>query len=285
MPSPLSRALLLATAALVGCKSDKPPANNAAAVPPAAASAATITVTATDFKLDLPATIPAGLVTLRLVNNGQEVHQAQLIRLDDGKTVADFEAAMKLAGPPPSWMKSAGGPTAAAPGQEASATQVLTPGQYVATCHIPSPDGVLHSMKGMVQPFEVTAGAAAAALPVAGDTVRLVDFAFEQSRPLTAGHHTILVENAGPQDHELVLLKLPPGKSVEDFGAWVAPGGMQGPPPAMPFGGLAVIAVGETAVLEVDLSPGAYGFICFVPDMKDGKMHFMHGMMKQITVE
>jgi hypothetical protein len=285
MSSPLSRTLLLAAGVLAGCKSDRPPADTAAAAPPAAAGPATVTVTATDFKLDLPATIPAGLVTLRLVNHGQEIHQAQLIRLEDGKTMADFEAAMKQPGPPPAWMTFAGGPTAAVPGGEASATQVLSPGQYVATCHIPSPDGVLHSMKGMVRPFQVTAGAATAALPAAGDTVRLVDYAFEQARPLTAGHHTILVENSGPQPHELVLLKLPPGKSVEDFGAWVAPGAMQGPPPAMPVGGLAVIASGESAVLEVDLTPGAYGFICFVPDLKDGKMHFMHGMMKQITVE
>jgi len=123
------------------------------------------------------------------------------------------------------------------------------------------------------------------ALPAASDTVRLVDYAFEQSRPLPAGHHTILIDNAGPQPHEIVLLKLAPGKSVEDFGTWATTGGMQGPPPAMPAGGLAVIDSGGNAVLEADLSPGEYGLICFMPDTKDGKPHFMHGMMKQIKVE
>ena len=175
MPSPLPRAMLLA-AVLAGCKSDRPPADAAAAPP----SPTVVTVTATDFKLDLPATIPAGPVTIHLVNHGKEIHQAQLVRLDDGKTVADFEAAMKPGGRETSWGKFAGGPTAAAPGQEATTTQVLTPGQYVAMCAIPSPDGVPHMMKGMVQPFEVTAGTAAAALPAASDTVRLVDYAFEQ---------------------------------------------------------------------------------------------------------
>ena len=128
MPSPLPCALLLAAAVLAGCKSDRPPADAAAAPP----SPTVVTVTATDFKLDLPATIPAGPVTIHLVNHGMEIHQAQLIRLDDGKTVADFEAAMKQNGRGTSWMKFAGGPTAAAPGQDATTTQLLTPGQYVA---------------------------------------------------------------------------------------------------------------------------------------------------------
>ncbi len=281
MHFPLHRALLLTAAVLAGCKSDRPTADNAAAP----TAAATVNVTATDFKLDLPASIPAGSVTIHLVNHGKEIHQAQLVRLEEGKTAADLQAAMKQSGPPPSWMKFAGGPTAAAPGQEATSTQVLTPGQYVAICAIPSPDGVPHVMKGMVQPFEVTGGTAAVALPAASDTVRLVDYAFEQSRPLPAGHHTILIDNAGPQPHEIVLLKLAPGKSVEDFGTWATTGGMQGPPPAMPAGGLAVIDSGGNAVLEADLSPGEYGLICFMPDTKDGKPHFMHGMMKQIKVE
>jgi hypothetical protein len=50
-------------------------------------------------------------------------------------------------------------------------------------------------------------------------------------------------------------------------------------------GGLAVIDSGTSAVLAADLSPGDYGLICFMPDTKDGKPHFMHGMMSQIKVE
>jgi hypothetical protein len=33
-----------------------------------------------------------------------------------------------------------------------------------------------------------------------------------------------------------------------------------------------------------DLTPGEYLLICFLPDAKDGKPHFVHGMMQQIKV-
>jgi hypothetical protein len=282
---------LLALAVLLpSCKSDRPaaepasPAATPAAAPPAAA--APVTVTATDFKLDLPDTLPAGAVTLQLVNHGKEVHQAQLVRLDGGKSLADFQAAMKHEGPPPPWVKFVGGPNGIAPGQEATSTVALTAGNYVVICMIPSTDGVPHAMKGMIHPLTITSAAATAGeLPAAGDTVRLADYKFESSHPLTAGRHVILVENAAQQPHELVLLQLAPGKTVADFGRWATIGGMKGPPPAMPLGGVGVIDPGATGTFPADLAPGNYGLICFVPDAKDGKPHLMHGMMKQFKVE
>jgi uncharacterized cupredoxin-like copper-binding protein len=293
--SPLLRlpALLYLASAVAACRADRPapttdtavPSAGAVAASPAAtASVAPITVTATDFKLDMPATVPAGSVSLRLVNSGKELHQAQIVRFDQGKTVADLEAAMKHEGPPPPWLHFVGGPNGIAPGQEATSMASLAPGKYALICLIPSPDGVPHLMKGMIQPFEVTGGGAEAALPVASDTVRLGDYTFESGRPITAGQHTFLVTNGAQQPHELVLLRLAPGKTVKDFGVWATTGGMKGPPPALPLGGVAVIGQGDSGVFTADLTPGDYGMICFVPDSKDGKPHLMHGMVKQITV-
>lgn len=278
--------LFAAGGALVACKGEQPAAQPRAdaAAEPAPASPAVVTVTATDYKLAMPASIPAGVVTLHLVNHGKELHQAQLVRLADGKTVADLEAALKDAGPPPSWATFVGGPNAAAPGQQSASTSELTPGSYVALCAIPGPDGVPHVMKGMAQPFEVTANqSATAALPVAQDTIRLADYTFQLSRPLTAGHHTILVVNGGPQAHELVLLRLAPGKTVKDFGAWID-SGMKTPPPAMPMGGVGALAKGAQSEISVDLQPGAYGLVCFVPDAHDGKYHLLHGMGEDFEV-
>jgi hypothetical protein len=290
MSSRFPSALVMLAGALLGCKSDRPVADAASSAGPAAtpasasAAAAPVIITATDFKLDLPASIPAGAIALQLVNQGKELHQAQIVRLEDGKTVADLEKAMKENGPLPSWMKFVGGPNGIAPGQEATSTASLAPGRYAALCLIPGPDGIPHLAKGMIQPFEVTAGAGTAALPVATDTLTLTDYSFQSSRPLTPGRHTILVENAGPQPHELVVLRLAPGKTVEDFATWATSGGMKGPPPAMPMGGVGVMEKGGNGVFSVDLPPGDYGLICFVPDAKDGKLHLAHGMMKQIKV-
>jgi uncharacterized cupredoxin-like copper-binding protein len=279
---------LIAAVTFTGCKSDRPAGGTgtspATATEPPKAAPATVTVTATDYHFDAPATAPAGAVTIHLINHGKELHQVQLIKLEDGKTAADLAKALHTPGPPPSWIKFVGGPNGIAPGQEAQATSVLAPGSYVFICFIPSQDGVMHAAKGMVRPFEVTAGfGALAEAPAADVTIKLTDYAFDPSPALTQGQHTIMVENAGPQPHELVLLKLAPGKKAEDFGKW-AETGMKGPPPAEPIGGVGFLDKGAQGSFTADLTPGDYGFICFVPDAKDGKPHLAHGMMKTVTV-
>jgi len=279
---------LIAAGTFAGCKSDRP-AGGTGSTPATATEApkaapAIVTVTATDFRFDAPATAPAGAVTIHLINHGKELHQVQLVKLEDGKTAADFAKALQTPGPPPSWIKFVGGPNGIAPGQEARATSVLAPGSYMYLCFIPSQDGVMHAAKGMVRPFEVTATSGAMAeAPAADVTITLTDYAFDSSQPLTAGAHTILVKNAGPQAHEIVLLRLPPGKKAEDFGRW-AETGMKGPPPAEPLGGVGFLDKGSEGSFTADLTPGDYGFICFVPDAKDGKPHLAHAMMKTITV-
>jgi len=285
--APLGAALALIWA-VAGCKSDRPSTDSAGASASSAeapkAAPATVTMTAKDFAFDAPAQIPGGAVTLQIQNSGKEVHQAQLVRLEGGKTGQDLMAALKKHGPPPAWMKFVGGPNAIAPGHEVSATSVLEPGQYAWLCFIPSPDGVMHAAKGMVRPFEVTAApsGAATSLPETDVTIKLVDFDFQSSKPLTPGRHSIMVENAGPQAHELVLVKLAPGKTIQDFATWAE--SMKGPPPAEPVGGVGVLDKGGWGVFTADLTAGDYGLICFVPDVKDGKMHLVHGMMKNIKV-
>jgi hypothetical protein len=284
----LTGAVLTAVGVLAGCKSDRPSHQAEASAPPVESpknTPNTVNVTAKDFAFDAPTKIPAGVTRFELANHGKEFHQAQLIRLEDGKTPQDLAKTMSAPGPSPSWVKYVGGANGIGPGQNANATATLTPGQYAYLCFIPSTDGVMHVTKGMVRPFEVTAASSTApAEPPAADiTIKLVDYDFQPSQPLTPGRHIIRVENAGPQAHEIVLLKLAPGKTVEDFGRW-AETGMKGPPPAEPLGGIAALDKGDHGSFDVDLTPGEYGFICFVPDAKDGKPHLVHGMMKQIKV-
>lgn len=283
--------LLIAAGLAAACRSDKPAADQAAtsatAAAPASApaSAQLVHVKAADYKFDLPASVPAGAVNFHLMNEGKDFHHAMIVRLEDGKTVKDLAEAMKTEGPPPPWLKFLGGPNGVAPGGTASSTLLLTPGQYAVLCVIPGTDGIPHMAKGMVQGFEVAGAASQAALPAATDTVHLKDYGFASPRPLSAGSHTILVVNDGPQVHEMVLLKLTPGKSVKDFANWATTGGMKGPPPAMPIGGAGLMDAGASSLISADLTPGDYGYICFVPDSKDGKPHLAHGMVSQFTVQ
>src|SRR5437773_9800314 len=258
---------------------------------PRAAGRSLISITATDYAFGVPDTIAAGLTTFRLVNQGKELHHASLVRLGEGKSAADFQAglaaAMKSHAPPPSWMTFPGGPNAVTLGDTGVATQMLEPGSYVLVCWIPSLDGVPHVMKGMMHPLVVTAGAAPAPVavePATDVTIKLTDYDFQLSQPLTAGKHVVRVENTGAQAHGIVIAALSPGKTLQDFIAWEE-GGEKGPLPTGEWlGGVTTLDTGGHSQFATTFAPGSYLLLCFWPDAKDGKPHIMHGMAKQITV-
>ena len=252
-----------------------------------------VTVHAKDFAFDIPKSIPAGPTTFRLVNDGKESHHLSIIKLEQGKTAADFGEAMK-GGPPPEWAVAVGGPNAAVPGQTIAATIDMAPGNYVVVCFIPSPgEQVPHAAKGMIAPLTVTAGGPTQAGAAAAETMAdpkpdlhlvMKEYGYQFSQPVTAGKHTIHVMNEGAQDHEAVIVRLQPGKRIADFNQW-AMGGMQGPPPARPVDGIAGMAPKRTAIFTADFTPGTYAIICFVGDKSDGKPHSEHGMTTEFEVK
>lgn len=257
-----------------------------------AAKIPVVTVHAKDFAFDAPKTIPAGMTSFKLVNDGKNLHHLQILKLEQGKTFADLQAALKNPGQP-AWLVSVGGPNAAVPGSTIEATLNLEPGNYVIACFIPSPgDPTPHFAKGMIQPLTVSAAAGVAQAgapeveaPTPDVHLVLKDYGFAFSKPLHAGKNVIHVMNEGPQDHEAVFVKLAPGKHISDFNTWATTGGMKGPPPAMPVDGMAGLAKGRTGIFTANLTPGTYGLICFAPDAKDGKEHSVHGMTSEFTVK
>jgi uncharacterized cupredoxin-like copper-binding protein len=252
----------------------------------------TAVIHAKDFAFDAPDSITAGWTTFHLVNDGPNLHHVQIVRLDSGKTAADFGAAMQAAAkshaPPPSWMVFAGGPNAPSPKAEAEATVDMQPGNYVLICMVDIPDHVPHFAKGMIHPLKVTAATgSAAAEPTADATVSLADYSFTTQGSLTAGKHTIKVVNKGPQPHELELVRLAPGKTIKDANEFMDKayaGKADGPPPFDALGGIASEIPGMSEYFTADLTPGNYAFLCFVPDAKDGKAHLEHGMIKEFKV-
>ena len=134
----------------------------------------------------------------------------------------------------------------------------------------------------MIHPLTVAASANPGAEPVSDESITLSDYKFTLDHPLTAGKHIVKVMNQGPQPHEVELVRLADGKSMKDLGAWIQK--MDGPSPASAIGGIPSIMPGAAGYVSVDLAPGTYGLICFVPDMKDGKAHLEHGMVKEFKV-
>ena len=243
-----------------------------------------VTITAHDFGFTAPRRIPSGLAHIRFINNGATLHHAQLIRFMGGHTVKDYLAALKPDAPPPSWAIDVGGPNAMPPHGELAVIESLEPGNYGIVCFVDVPDHVPHIMKGMSRDLTVTrAGGNNSPLPEGDLSVELVDYNFKWSAPVTAGAHRITVTTNAPQVHELTVIRLEPGKSANDVLAWLEK--MEGPPPGQLIGGVAGLKSGKSVSVGLVFTPADYMLICFVPDMKDGKPHFMHGMVQQFTVK
>lgn len=241
-----------------------------------------VRVTGEDFKFDAPDIIPAGLTEFRFLNKGPSLHHLAILKLAGGKTIDDLRAALANPGPPPSWIKEYGGANAPAPGTESNATLTLTPGNYALICFVDI-GGPPHFAKGMVRGLQVVPSKARDPKPAASVTMTLVDYNFKFSSPIRAGTRTIRVHNAGKQHHEVELVQLAPGKTVKDVLDWI--GKPEGPPPGKPMGGIAGMEPGMTQYFTADFTPGKYGLICFLPDVKDGKPHLAHGMVQEITVK
>jgi len=266
-------ATLLTALVAVSCKP---------AAPPPQASVNALRIVATDFAFASPDTVPAGLTNIVMVNQGKDPHQAVVFRVDSAKTMAEVQAA--LMGPSiPSWITLPGGPNGAMPGDSANTMTVLDPGNYVMVCFLNGADGKPHIEKGMIKSFVVKPAGPPLALPAADVTITTKDYAFDVSPAIAAGTHTVRMVNQGPQLHEIAVMKLAPGATMATVQAW-AQGGMKGQPPMYPVGGIAGLSVGLTANFTETFAPGDYLLICFVPDSKDGKPHFMHGMMMPFKV-
>jgi hypothetical protein len=256
--------------------SDKNVADSTAAAP----AQNSLMFMAQEFSFSAPDSIPAGFTRVSVMNHGTEPHHAVLVRLDSGHVAGEFLDALAK-NRIPAWAVFMGGPNAADVGMGEVIVD-LAPGNYVTLCLVPSPDGTPHFAKGMVRTLTVVEPQTETAAPESDLTITLSDYAFTASSPLTPGRHVIRVENTAAQPHELLIVKLEPGKSLKEFAAWAEK--PQGPAPGKLMGGTTPQAAGIVNYLVADFEAGEYGFLCFVPDAKDGKLHVAHGMLHQFTI-
>jgi hypothetical protein len=260
-----------------------------------------VSLTATEYEFEAPDTIAAGWTTFRLANHGQEIHYGHMVRLELGRTVQElvdaYAEAIRTSGPRPAWVTRFGGPGGAAPGDSSSVTQYLEPGSYVWICPVEDEGGSPHFAKGEFKSFVVRAqdGVVAdrGAGPEADVVIQLMDFSFVLDSMIPAGHHTIRVDNVGAEPHDLVMMRLAPGMTVEGLMAALnpertrrdGPAGAPPPPESLPMiaGGIAVIAPGMETYFEATRSPGEYVLVCMTT-APDGRSHIEHGMFKQIRI-
>src|SRR5260221_5508094 len=226
-----------------------------------------VTVVARDFFFQMPTHIPSGLTEFIFVNHGTQVHMMQIFKLKSNTTDATLlkalqapkiQAVLAVA-------SAAGGANSVEPGHQGHVFVNLSPGRYDVVCFDAGPNGVPHFLRGMRKVFTVAASASASVdgddrlangTPVSNGTITLRDFHISLPAAIhTRGVHTFTVVNAGPQTHDVDLLKLAPGKSFTDVLAALR---SHREPPATEVGGSSAIAPHTTARVETDLGPGTY---------------------------
>ncbi|MEO7368230.1 MAG: hypothetical protein ABIZ36_09755 [Gemmatimonadaceae bacterium] len=300
MNQPTLRTLFAAlVAVLTACTKEREaaPQNLASAAPPI------VRLSIAGHTFQAPDTIIAGWTTFRFANHGDDIHYAHIVRLDSKRTVPElleaYALAIRTSGARPAWVKRFGGPGGAAPGDSSNVTEYLEPGSYVWICPVEDSSGTPHFSKGEFTTFVVRAtspnATGQASAPVASAGIRLTDFTFTLEAPLKAGHQTISVQNGGMQPHDLVMLKLAPGKTLDEVRRFLNPERARRPDEAsQPHpsfeslvakggGGIAAIASGMKVFFAADLPAGDYVLACMAT-APDGRSHIEHGMIQQIRV-
>jgi uncharacterized cupredoxin-like copper-binding protein len=278
-------ALTLAASGAAACTSESADARTTPATDHANGSPRELAITANEYAFLAPDTVPAGLTRVRLTNPGKEMHHMQIVRVAEGRTLKDLLQAIAAGSLAIPWSTPVGGPSVVLPGRSIEATLELQPGTYALLCFMP----VGHLAKGMSRVLVVTPSSEPAApmsqwpMPRADATLELSDYAFTLSAPLRAGRQTVRVENSAAQWHEVLVVRLAPGAKPEDVFDWLR--GPEGPPPFEPAGGTMALAKGKVNLITLDLTPGNYALLCFVPDVRDRKAHVEHGMIEGFEVK
>ena len=248
-----------------------------------------LTITATDFAFAVDGELTPGTTEIRLENDGQFEHHVQLLRIDGEQTAE--EAIEAIEGPPVDWLIPYGGVAPLAPGESAAVVDRLPAGRYALVCFIDEPDGVPHFAKGMVAEFTLRGDENDADLPDADIEITGTDdgsgssYAFDAPSSIESGEVNIRFTNGGTEGHEVGLVRVPDGTTVEQvLGVF---SGETAPPPgfdAVSLGGVQGIDPGASQIATLDLKRGSYVLICGIPSA-EGVPHAFLGMARLLSVD
>lgn len=243
-------------------------------------------ITVTDDSFELPGSVEEGRYLLTFDNTGQESRHSILLRLPDD---LETDLAVDL-GPeteaPPAWLFEAtapGFPGETPPGERSYAVIDLEPGRYVV-------------IDDFFATFEVLPGPEATPIPAVDPateaTVDLFEYGYELPAGIVPGRQVWEVMNSGAESHEFLLIRSPAPitteQAMELFMAEDEEATPTGGGPTLselaPVGGISWLSPGQTAWIDVDLQPGTYVALCFVPDPETFTPHVAMGMIAVFTI-
>ncbi len=259
-------------------------ASNGAESPGAKHSVAArnIVITAHDYAYTgMPARVPAGWLTLKMVNGGHELHMLAIAHVPRGFTAASLiDSLIHNRYIPP--ISEVGGPNVISSGNSAVVTVFAPAGEYVYGCFVISPDGKLHVAKGMFGSFTAVAGKDVGARPSSDESVTLTTYRVAAPATITRGTHTILVHDGATERHDMAILRIKPGHSVAEALKW-----LDHPDKNQQFaeaiGGTTAVDGGGEDFVTADFTPGDYLFLCILSTDKN-KNHYDLGMKQLVTV-
>jgi hypothetical protein len=242
-----------------------------------------------------PAHMRGGLVNVKLTNTGKASHSAQLI-LVKGAMVKGSEhtvgAAVKLLTSHPKkipvWLRFLGGVGPTPPGQSNVATINLTGGQYVVADLSNASSKLVTTTvtiePGNPGPLPKTSASVTGATGPKGST----DHYQWKLSGLKAGTNRITFDSEGKKSiHQLVAVRLKGSPSL----ARLKKGLKSKSTPSFvdtsaPPTGTAALDGDNThiEVASLRLAAGTYAFYCPLTDRKDGKPHFLEGMLTTLAL-
>lgn len=264
-------AFAIAALAVAACGGAAPTAERteapaATVAPSPTPKLAEVTVRATEYAFDIRTELAAGPTVFIFENAGQAGHNMALLRLKDGKTFDDLEAAIPKApaGLAPV-VEFAGGAVRAQPGERRKVILDLSEGKYGLISSAPAGGGPEFVTKKMWKGFRVTPSAGATATPPEPQVTAVMKDAETTGVPeqIAAGAQIWKFTSVGTTRRALVLARLEPGKTSADLAAWLK--AQTGPAPASFVGGILALSPGRHGWAFLDLTPGEYALFDDAP--------------------
>ena len=235
-----------------------------------------------------------GWTLLKFHNAGVEAHQVMFARIKDGVDMSELAAAgandSSGAGAI-EFVDMIGGVSYIGPDQDTTALVNLTEGTVMAMCYVPDAKGVAHALMGMTKVLTVSAPSdqASSSEPESGGeevlgTIELSEDGYRVPDDVGAGWYH--VENTDSALHELSLLRL--GGSIDDDEAAVLVQDLAAnKTPQVELeavGGMGAISPGFDGYLYLDLAPGDYLAVDFMPDPGEPRPHMVDGYYRRFSI-
>lgn len=306
----MNRSILrVALLALIAAGAIWPAANSALAdlddLDPRLAGYPELTIRLTEERIEAPASVPAGPTLLIEETTMPGPAHAFILRVPDDVSAEELTGMLaggRIVDETPEWFWHAeflGNGDFATIERPARALVELNPGRYIAGDPFrPATEYAL---------FDVTSAAAASKAfdaPDADIQVDLFEMGFNLPATVPSGPHVWEARNTGAMLHEIAIFPVPDGATPDEIEQAMAAelGAEFGGDPAEAraaidalgaqwkdwsselTAGVGVLSPQRVSWAEIDLQPGAYGAVCFIPEQATGKRHLMLGMTAVFTV-